>query len=614
MALGYWAILAAVALIMTGCASGPMTGSGRYSDSSLSNQHPAPVGLAPQILSPDGDPTLDPTYMASQADYHYTMGEAMSLEGRSEKAVEEFKLVLVYDPESVSVRLRLATEYVRQGLLTEAIEQAEAAVEKKSDAEEPRFLLAGLYSSLKMYDLALKQYHLMLETNPANMEAPMYIGAILAEQKKLEEAVEHFYRVAKSPTAKEPERAYYYIGRIRADQGGVHLKDAEKAYSLSLKERPDYADAALALSSLIRDQGKEAAGIKLLESFQEKFGPNREVARTLSRIYLDKEQFDKAFTQLEYLEGFERDNLNVRVQLALILIEQKRYEAAVIRLEDILAQAPELDKIRYYLGAVYEETKNFKQAVEHYAMIPPSSTYFPEAIVHAAHSYKEMGQLKKAVEVVNNAIKLRDDIPQFYAFYATLLDDLKRFRDAADMLTAAVSRFPDHAQLHFFLGSMHDRLGQPEKTIAQMKRVLEIDSNHVQALNYLAYTYAEQGLELDEAEAMARRALAMQPNDGYILDTVGWVLFKRGRTDTAIRYLEAAHRAKGDEAIIAEHLGDAYFRTQLLEKARSMYQKATELEGEPEKVEKIKNKLAATVRQIQTVQRLPASNSTAPNP
>lgn len=614
MPRGNWAILVTVALLMTGCASSPFGSLGRVKDSSLANQHPAPEGLNPQIVAPDGDPTLDPTYMTSQADFHYTMGEAMSLEGRSEKAVEEFKLVLVYDPNSVVVRLRLAAEYVRQGLLTEAIEQAETAVEKDPAAPEPRFLLAGLYSSLKMYDLALKQYYAILESNPDDAEAPMYIGAILAEQKKYDQAVEHFYKVAKSPTSKEPERAYYYIGRIRSEQGEGHLKEAERAYGLSLKERPDYADAAMALASLMKENGREAAGIKMLESFQEKFGPNREVARHLSRVYLDKEQFDKAFGQLEILEGFERDNLNVRIQLALILIEQKRYEAAVVRLEDILAQSPELDKIRYYLGAVYEETKNYKLAVTHYEMIPPSSSYFPEAVVHMAHSHKEMGQLKKAVDVVKKAIELRDDVPQFYAFYATLLDDLKRFKDAVNMLQVAVTRFPDHAQLHFFLGSMHDRLGDFRGTISQMRRVLEIDGNHVQALNYLAYTYAEQNMELDEAEAMARRALAMQPDDGYILDTVGWVLFKRGRHDAAIRYLEAAYRAKGDEAIIAEHLGDAYFRTQLLEKARVMYRRASELESEPMKAEKIKSKLAATEKQLETVQRLPASNSAAPNP
>jgi Tfp pilus assembly protein PilF len=605
---GWYRVINAVAVVatMTGCASLGPSG-GQFRDSSLANFHPAPAAMSPQVTGPDGDPTLDPVYMTSQADYHYTMGEAMSLEGRSEKAVEEFKLTLVYDPNSVLVRLRLATEYVRQGLLTEAIEQAEAAVEKDPDAEEPRFLLAGLYQSLKMYDLALKQYETVINKHPENADAPIYMGAILAEQKKYDEAVAHFQRVAAQPGAKEPERAHYYVGRIRTEQGETRYKEAEQAYMQALKAKPDFSDAALALANLMRDSNRESQGVKLLESFQEKFGPNRDIARHLSNVYLDKEQYAKAFEQLEYLEGFERDNLNVRIRLALILIEQKKFEAAIIRLEDILAQAPDLDKIRYYLGAVYEEIKNSKMALQNYEMIPPSSTYYPDSVIHSALILKTLGQIKVAVDVVKKAIELRDDVPQFYAYYATLLDDQKRFRDAVNMLKGAVGRFPEHAQLHFFLGSMHDRLGEFQSTIDQMKRVLEIDKDHVQAMNYLAYTYAEQEMELDEAESMARRALSMQPEDGYIMDTVGWVLFKKGRTDAAIRYLEAAYRAKADEAIIAEHLGDAYFRSQLLEKARSMYKKASELETDDGKVVKIKDKLAATERQMQTVQRLPAN-------
>lgn len=617
MVIPYWPkviFIAALVTMVMGCASLRQPGSGHLRDSSLTDLNPAPKTMSPQMVAPDGDPTLDPVYMSSQADFHYTMGEAMSLEGRSERSIEEFKLVLVYDPESVLVRLRLAAEYVRQGLLTEAIEQAESAAAKDPKREDPRLLLGGLYTSLKMYDQALEQYQLLLKHHPENPDAPIYIGAIFAEQKKFDEAVEHFYRVAKSPSAKEPERALYYVGRIRGEQGEERVKEAEKAYIQALKLRPDYADAVLALASLMREDGREASSVKLLESFQEKFGPHREVARQLSRVYLDKEQFGKAFDQLELLEGFERDNLNVRIQLALILIEQKQFEAAVIRLEDILAQAPDLDKIRYYLGAVYEEMKNYSMAVQNYAMIPPSSSYFTEAIIHSAHVHKAQGQLKESVEVVRKAIELRDDIPQFYAYYATLLDDLKKYKEAVTMLKSAVVRFPDHAQLHFFLGSMHDRLGDHSATIAEMKKVLEIDSNHVQALNYLAYTYAEQNMELDEAESMARRALAMQPDDGYILDTVGWVMFKKGRNEVAIRYLEAAHRAKGDEAIIAEHLGDAYFRDQLLEKARGMYKRATELESDSSKASKIRTKLTATERQMQTVQRLPASTSSAPNP
>lgn len=602
-----------VAILLSGCGT-LGTGLGRVKDPNLANLNPAPSKMSPVIVTENGDPQLDPTYMASQADYHYTMGEAMSLEGRSEKAVEEFKLTLIYDPNSVMVRLRLAAEYVRLGMLTEAIDAAETSVEMDPSSDEARLMLGGLYSTLKMFDQALAQYRAILKSNPTHEEASVYVGAILAEQKKYDEAVGHFMILAKASSTKEPERAYYYIGRIRFEQGGDnHLKEAEKAYTQALSKKPDYVEAVMALANVLKEMGRESVGLKMLESFQEKFGPDREVARYLSRIFLDKEQYDKAYVQLEILEGFERDNLNVRVQLALILIEQKKYQSAVVRLEDILAQSPELDKIRYYLGAVYEEMKKPKLAIENYLKVPPGSSYFVDSTIHSAHLFKVVDQPNKSVEVIKNAIEVRDDVPQFYAYYATLLDDAKQFRQAVKMLNKAIEKFPEHAQLHFFLGSMQDRIGDFRGTISSMKRVLEIDEDHVQAMNYLAYTYAEQAVELDQAESLARRALALQPKDGYILDTVGWVLFKKGNVEGAIRYLEAAYKAKNTEAIIAEHLADAYFRQQMLQKARAMYEQAATLETDNDKVGRINDKLAATLRQIENIKRIPASQGKAAN-
>ncbi len=126
-------------------------------------------------------------------------------------------------------------------------------------------------------------------------------------------------------------------------------------------------------------------------------------------------------------------------------------------------------------------------------------------------------------------------------------------------------------------------------------------------MNYLAYTYAELNRDLSAAEELSRRALEMQPNDGYILDTVGWVLFKKGKMEEAIRYLERAYREKSDEAVIAEHLGDAYFRYELWQKALRMYRKAAELETDTEKSRRIHEKVVGAESQQQKPLRTPAS-------
>ncbi len=597
--------------ISTGCATlrhmGSTSDGGAYRDSNLSNPNPAPKTLTPPDYSADApNPVMDSTYLSSQADYHFTMGETMSYEGQSPKAVEEFKTTLIYDPKSVHVRLRLAAEYVRMGMVTEAVEQGEIAVEMAPKDIEARMLLGGLYSGLKMYDPAREQFAEVLKLSPGHSEGSVYLGALLAEQKKYDESIKYFEALAKNSAFQEPEKAYYYIGRVKSEQGREFYHDAEKAFGKALDLKSEYSEAALALAMLYRGEAKDKEMEALLKSYQEKFGPEHEMARQLSHYYLEKENFEKALDQLEIVDSFERDNLNIKIQIALILIEQKKYEQAAVRLEDVLQQAPESDKVRYYLGAVYEEIKQPDLSLMHYNKIPPASTYFPEAVVHSALMLKTAGKMDKALDLVEAAIKKQDDIPQLYAYYATLLDETKDYKRAMKMLVGAVEKFPSNTQLRFFLGTMHDRLGNSKETIAQMSKVIEQDKDHVQALNYLAYTYAEMGKNLDDATELASHALELQPNDGYILDTLGWIQYKRGQVEEAIKYLEAAHKAKSDEAIIAEHLGDAYLRHQMWQKAQKMYQRAAQLERDADHNKKIMEKLANVHVQSQAPSRSPA--------
>jgi Tfp pilus assembly protein PilF len=182
-----------------------------------------------------------------------------------------------------------------------------------------------------------------------------------------------------------------------------------------------------------------------------------------------------------------------------------------------------------------------------------------------------------------------------------LLDDTKQYGKAVKMLTEAVAKFPDNAQLHFFLGNMQDRIGDKDGTIASMKKTLEIDKDYVQALNFLAFTYAEMNKNLPEAEKMVRHAMEIQPDDGYILDTFGWVLFKEGKSSEAVRTLETAYKIQPSESVIAEHLGDAYYQNQMPEKAKRLYQRAAETETNVAQVQKIRSKIASVDRQIQTL-------------
>lgn len=582
--------------------------SGSYYDSAYNDHNKPPASMVPPSSKNGEEDRLDPHYIRTQADYYFQVGEAYSLEGDHKKAVEAFKMVLVYDPKSSVVNVRLAGEYVKLGQMSLALEYAESAVEKDHQSVDARILLGGIYSALKTYDKAFAQYQEILKIDKDNLEAPLYIGALYAEKKDYDLALKYFIDLAKNDNNSSPYVAWYYVGRIRSEHAKKAIQTlTPEAYKKALSYKPDYVEAIVGLGNYYAKVKQEEKTIELYRNFQREHGPHPRLAEYLVQYYLEKEQLELAYEQLEALEGNTDDTLNNRMRMALILIEQKDYPKAIAKLNEVLAQAPESDKIRFYLAAVYEETQQHSKAVENFLKIPPESQYYSESVVHAAYLLKQSKNSSEAMKVVKEGLKSRQDIPQFYTIYASLLDDNNEHQEASKILESASSKFPDNLQVQFFLGTVQDRLGNKARVIQQMRKVVEIDPNHVQGLNYLAFTLAESSKDLDEAEGLVRRAMTLEPNDGYILDTLGWILYKQGKVTDAIKYLEAAFKSQPNESIIAEHLGDAYRRNHLLEKAKNMYRRAAEFEIDSEKVRDIREKITAIENQEFKNQRSPAS-------
>lgn len=606
------AIILPLLVNLTACATltSDDTDKAPYYESSFNDRNRAPASFAPAYVGsgPDGTATVDPLYMRTQADYYFAMGEAYSLEGNSGKALEAFKNTLIYDQESPAVHMRLAAEYVKQGLLSEALTQAEQATQKDPNNVDAHLLLGGLYSSMKLYPKAMDQYNTVMKLDPKNLEAPLYIGALYSEQKQADKAVKYFESLAKNPDYPTAYLAWYYIGRVRMEQPEAkYQKAAEEAFKKSLSIKPEFVDSVLSLGSMYSKDKKEAKAIAMYREYQKENTPHPRVAEILAQTYIEQGDYERAYEQLEVIERDADEPLNVRMKMALILIDQKHFDKAVVKLKEILAQAPDSDKVRFYLAAVYEETRQSEDAIREYKKVPSSSTYYGEAVVHAAYLLKNAGRLDEALQFIAEGLKVRQDQPQIYAMYASLLDEKTNFKEASSILEKGLSKFPDNAQLRFYYGTMQDRLGNKDLVVSEMKKVLEIDPNHVQGMNYLAFTWAEMGVELPEAEKLARKASELEPHDGYVLDTLGWVLFKQSRYNEAVKVLEAAHKAQGTVAVIAEHLGDAYYKQAMVDKAKTMYRKAVDLETDKRKIQEIRAKITAIEKQELSNPRMPAS-------
>lgn len=528
----------------------------------------------------------------SQADYNFILAEVSSHEGKPERSIELFEKVLAMDPVSPTVHMRLSAEYLKADKMDKAIFHAQQAVQQDPKNIEAHLFLGGLYSAEKLYDKAISQYTLVLRLQPENEEAPVYIGSLYADKKDYKKAEQFFNSLLNNPNYETPHVAYYYLGLIRQDQDGVkHQVAAEKAFKKSLDLKPDYEDAVVSLANFYLKNNDRTKALDLCLEFQKQNRFNRSVADIIAQIHIESGEADKAYEQLEVIAGNSEDSLENQMKMALLLIEQKRFHLAAAKLKDIVTKSPSADSARFYLAAVYEETGAVDSAIHEYMLVPPSSAHFSEAVVHAAHLLKGLGKINQALDVTEKGLKTKADQPQVYTMYASLLDAKSDYLGAARILEEGLNKFSKNVALLFQHALMLDRLGQKDSMIAQMKKVLELEPNHVQSMSYLAFTLAEMNLHLPEAEKLARRALELEPTDGYVLDTLGWVLFKQKRFAESIQVLKKAYGYQSSASIIAEHLADAYVMESMTEEAKAMYNKAAGLTTDEARTRQIRNKL-----------------------
>ena len=187
-----------------------------------------------------------------------------------------------------------------------------------------------------------------------------------------------------------------------------------------------------------------------------------------------------------------------------------------------------------------------------------------------------------------------DDLEAIMAL-GNVLRGHKKFSECADVYTKGVTAIgkPDKANwlIFYFRGICYERSHQWPKAEADLKKALELFPEQPQVLNYLGYSWIDQGEHLDEGMAMIKKAVQQKPDDGYIVDSLGWAYYKLGNYDEAVKQLERAIELKPEDPTINDHLGDAYWRIGRMLEARFQWAHARDLNPEPDDLKKINEKL-----------------------
>jgi tetratricopeptide (TPR) repeat protein len=382
---------------------------------------------------------------------------------------------------------------------------------------------------------------------------------------------------------------HYYLGRIYAQQKKV--KEAEAAFLKTLKLAPDLLEPRFELLKLYRATGREDEIVGLYRDILRQNPKNIRAALELGLFYHERGDQDAAEEIFLQLGQRSRTEFEVLVQVIQIYVDQKKYDEALVALHGMLKAVPDSSDVHHVLGIAYYSKNNYDAAVTHFIKVMPDSRFYQDAVVHAAYIYQEKGEAEKAIAYLDQASASQPKNAEFKYYLGTFYEDLEKYENAVTHIKAAIDLEPDNARYYFRLGVIYDKWNNKEASIEMMRKVIKLDPKHANALNYLGYTYADLGQNLDEAERLIKTALKYKPNDGYITDSLGWVYFKKGEFEKAIKYLTRAIELVPDDPIMLEHLGDAYLKVNDKANALKFYQKSLQKKEEDKDKEALQKKI-----------------------
>lgn len=241
----------------------------------------------------------------------------------------------------------------------------------------------------------------------------------------------------------------------------------------------------------------------------------------------------------------------------------------------------------------YQESA-YDTALKHLSYINAESEEFEEAVYLQTRIYKRQEERDKAITLLRKYISIQESrSPLFYALLSSLYQENGENLSATTLMEVAIAIYPDNLQLFFEYGLLLEKNGMYEEAVAKMQRVLELQPDHAEALNFIGYTWADRNIHLDQALQYITKAAALKPDNGFIIDSLGWVYFRLGNLEKAAEQLERSLELEPNDPHIYEHLGDVRLAQQKQEEALQAYKKAYEMFLDEKKKTMIRGKIDA---------------------
>ena len=376
--------------------------------------------------------------------------------------------------------------------------------------------------------------------------------------------------------------------RAQIDELAGDRAAAEAKYRRAAELDPTGLRIAVAVADGLRRLGKGADAQALLQAYAQKNGDSVVMDGLLAANAPMPKPPTPATGIAEIMFDIGgilgSDQRNQRTDLALI------FEQLAVELK------PDLDFAWLMIAGIDEQFGKNDKAIAALGKIGRSSPLYWQARLRTATLEAQEGHLDQAAHRLREMAAEKPDRIDAALTLADLLRSKERYKDAVAAYDVAILRIkqPDEKYwpVYFGRGICLERIKQWPRAEADMKKALELSPDQPYVLNYLGYTWIDQGMHLDDGMKMLKRATELRPDDGAITDSVGWAYYRLGQYDEAVKWLERASEQKGDDPTVVEHLGDAYWHVGRHREARFEWERALNQNPDKDRLPILKDKLA----------------------
>ena len=475
----------------------------------------------------------------------------MTIEGRIEEALTLAKRLLKDKPKSPIANLVLAVDDLKQGRYAGLQKRLKAQPQEGLNGFTAPLLSAWGYAGQKKFDAALTALAPLAENKGSEALHDMHRALILEFAGKTTEAEAALIELTKDES----------LGSFRLVQ---HLG--------RLYERQGKRDAAGALYQRYRD---ENAGSTLLDEATARLAAKRSPSKQISTVQ------DGAAEAL--------------FSIGNSLRQQSARETAMVVARLALYLKPVFPITQVMIADILEGTDRLADANAIYRAIPMDSPFRESSTLRLAVNLNKMDQTDAALEVLEATAKRRATDPRPLIQMGDVLRREERWDEAIVAYDRAVRRIGEldaaHWRMLYTRGIALERANRWPDAERDFLKALEFEPDQPDVLNYLGYSWIDKGMHLDRAQEMIRKAVSLRPNDGYIVDSLGWAYFRTGSFAKAVSELERAVEYRPEDPVINDHLGDAFWRVGRRVEARFQWRRALSLKPSETVINEIKKKL-----------------------